>query len=106
MHGYAQPGQTISYTLQIENRGSLTDTFAIAANSLWPLSAPTAIGPLAPCSAAPLIVSVIVPADALPGASDLASLTLTSQGDPAQSLIVRLTSFVPQVVLYLPSAYR
>jgi hypothetical protein len=97
-----QAGQTITYTLQVTNLGSNADTFNITVNSQWLSAAPASIGPLAPCASAPLLVTMSIPVLTQAGESDIASLTLTSQTDPAQSVLATLTTFVPAAWLFLP----
>jgi hypothetical protein len=103
---HALPGQTITIPLQITNQGSVTDTFQINLQSLWPVSAPAAAGPLAPCTTETIPVSVTIPAEAHPGDSNQATLTLVSQADPARMAIVHLAAFVRNAALYLPYTYR
>jgi uncharacterized membrane protein len=73
------PGQTVTYQLQVNNIGLNSDTYDITVNSLWSYASPSVIGPLNPGENATFDVSITIPADALHGESDTAIVTAISQ---------------------------
>ncbi len=97
-----QPGQTITYTLQITNQGNITDTFSVQLLSPWKSTAPPTSPAMAPCSGTALSIAISAPGEALPGDSNLATLTLTSQADPAVSAEITLYAFIPRARFYFP----
>jgi carboxypeptidase T len=100
---YAEPGQTITYTLRATNAGNTTDTFDVSAiGYTWPTTAPATVGPLAAGASAALTVTVSVPITAADGDSDTAIVTLTSQGDGSKSAASSLTTTVGKCSLFLP----
>ncbi len=102
----AQSGTTVTYTVQITNRGSNADTFdlTVASNpSSWtPSLAPTVVGPLAYNASSTVEVSVLVPPTAVEGESAQTTVTVTSRGDTNQSDSVVLTTLIPNHFTYLP----
>lgn len=100
-------GQDVTYTLQITNTGSMTDTFdlALSGNS-WE----TAVFPLSitlnPGVSDTISVTVPIPAGTLGNDSDLVSITATSQGNPTKSDSAQLTtSVLPVYALELSPGY-
>ena len=87
---YGIPGQIVTYTLVVENLGTASDTFAVDLTSNWTAEAPVEIANLTGCSQVILTVTVEVPASALGGMSDVATVVVTSLGDPAQSATAQL----------------
>lgn len=77
------PGQTLTYTFNIQNTGNSQDTFNLAATSSksWALSLPTAVGPVAAGATASANVDITIPEKAKPGTQDVLTLTATSQAD-------------------------
>jgi len=86
------PGETVVYTLTVSNIGAFDDTYDVTVSSLWDFTAASTVGPLTPGNSAELLVSVTIPTDAAPGQSDMAEVTVTSQGDSAFSDTSQLTS--------------
>ncbi|MBN1584736.1 MAG: carboxypeptidase regulatory-like domain-containing protein, partial [Anaerolineae bacterium] len=65
------PNTTVTYDLQITNTGLTTDTFELdLASSVWPVTMPPQVGPLAAGASASVQVHVTVPALAAGGATD------------------------------------
>ena len=94
--GWGEPGQTLTYTLQVSNLGNVPDYYDIDVTSLWPLTlSPTLPLTLAPGEVASLTVGVTIPAAAQPGSLDAALLALSSHTHPAPALTITLTSMVP-----------
>jgi hypothetical protein len=91
------PGETVLYTLTVNNTGGLDDTYDVTINSLWQTAAPATVGPVAAGASAELQVSVTVPPEALPGEFDVAEVTITSQGNAAVSDTSQLTTTAESV---------
>jgi uncharacterized membrane protein len=89
-----EPGQTVVYPLTVNNLGNTTDTFTVTISSQWTATAPVEITGLAACETAALTVTVDVPADVVIGASDVATVVVTSHADPTQSMTAELTTAV------------
>lgn len=105
----APAGDTTTYALTVTNTGDTSDSFTITVSgNAWTTTAPASVGPLAAGASAPLSVDVSIPAGAANGDSDLATITVTSQGDAAQFATSTLTTtaFVQPVsqVLYFSTA--
>ncbi len=89
------PGAVISFTLEIMNSGNVADTFDVTlGDHRWVVNTPLTVGPVPANSAATLIVTVQIPAEASGGSKDIAVLTISSHGDPLQAQTVNLTSLV------------
>ena len=87
------PGATVSYVLDVTNTGNGSDTFdVVVTGNAWSTGAPTTVGPLAAGATTQMIVAVTIPAGAADGATDAATVTVTSQGDPGQSAASNLTT--------------
>ena len=86
------PGQTVVYPLIVDNLGNTTDTFTVTLTSHWMTTAPVEIADLAGCGQRSLTVTVEVPADAVIGMSDIATVVVTSHADPAQAMSAVLTT--------------
>jgi pullulanase len=86
------PGETVTYTLTISNSGSAADSFAFTVDGNdWAVTLPATVT-LAAGEAATVAVLVDVPADALGGATDEATVTATSQNDPSVTAAFDLTT--------------
>ncbi len=87
------PGVLATHTLTATNTGNVEDTFdvAVSGNS-WTTSAPASVGPLNPGESVAVEVLVNVPAEAILGEADTATVTLSSQGNPAQTAAATLTT--------------
>ncbi len=88
-HGFAQPGQTAVYSLTLTNYMMRTDRFDLEVTgevwttTLWHDGAPiTQTPPLADLASLTLTARVDVPAGALPGDSDLATVRAASVTSP------------------------
>jgi putative Ca2+/H+ antiporter (TMEM165/GDT1 family) len=87
------PGETVTYTLQITNTGAVSDTFdVVTSRHTWPTTAPSSVGPLAAGGGASVDVTVDIPPSAAGGATDTASIIVASQGDSSQVATVTLTT--------------
>jgi uncharacterized membrane protein len=93
--GTADPGTPVTYTLQVTNTGSATDTFdVLVSGSAWPTTAPEAVGPLATGTSDSVGVTVHAPLDGMGGDVDTAVITFTSRGDGERSAGATLTTTV------------
>ncbi|MCB0167063.1 MAG: hypothetical protein KDI79_22740, partial [Anaerolineae bacterium] len=99
-----QPGGSVAYTLQITNTLELTDTYELNVGSHnWPIVAPLTeasnlakliIGPVAFGQSATVELMVMIPADAGLGATDTATISVTSQRYPDLSANASLITTV------------
>lgn len=88
---FGSPNVTVTHTIYLTNTGWLTNTAAISlSGGEWPSSAPWSLTVL-PGQNTPLIVSVTIPVTASLGATNVATLTLSS-GDKATQSVVKLVT--------------
>ena len=81
--GYGDPGAMVTHTLTLTNTGNTTDTFDLSfAGNLWVTSLSDASLTLDAGESADFMVYATVPADALAGDMDMATVTATSITDP------------------------
>ena len=78
----ADPGQTITYTLQVNNIGQFSDYYTIGISATWPTNAPSSIGPIDSGDDGSINIQVTIPITATHGESDLATVTVESQNSP------------------------
>lgn len=90
------PGVVVNYTVAITNTGNHEDTFDLSAAAIWNTVLPASIT-LAAGEASSFNVQVTIPADALAGAFDNATITAESQTDPAATDEAVLTTVANQV---------
>jgi hypothetical protein len=100
--GSALPGTTVDYTFSLANLGSFSDTYTVTITSTWQTVAPAVIGPVAPGDSISLPVSVAIPSDAPNGMVDIATLQVTSQGDPLKFAEAVITTTSVWLVSFLP----
>ncbi|HSB66182.1 MAG TPA: M14 family zinc carboxypeptidase, partial [Anaerolineales bacterium] len=81
-HGQDDPGQMVTYQLQVNNIGHNSDTYNIDVDSLWSSTAPPNIGPLNPGESAVFDLQVTIPLSATHGETDFATITSSSQHNP------------------------
>jgi len=87
------PGATVTYTLQVTNTGTASDTFNVdVSGHAWPTIAPNRIGPLVAGDSANVDVTVTIPPGVADCAPDAASVIVASQGDNTQSVTATLTT--------------
>ncbi len=93
------PKLPVFYTLEVHNIGTLADSFEVKlSGNTWVSNAsPQEVGPLAANGRTNTVVRVDIPADALAGASDTMTVTVTSQGDTSQSATAWLTTTASSV---------
>ena len=86
------PGADVSYTLTVENTGDLEDTFDISVAGAW-TAVPSLTEITVPAGGTDTFtVTVSVPADALAGASDVATVSVASQADDTVTDTATLTT--------------
>lgn len=83
---FAVAGATATYTLRLTNTGTVADTFTLSkSGNAWTTDAPGSVGPLGSGAGANLQVIVHIPSGVSDGATDMVTITATSQADLAQS---------------------
>ena len=92
------PGETLTYAFTLQNTGNVQDTFSLQAVSSngWPadiVDGPS-IGPMDYSLSTTFDIRMTIPAGAPPGATDVLTLTATSQLDPAASTSASVTTTV------------
>jgi len=96
-------GSRLDYRLTVTNTGLVADSFAVTVTpSVWPVSAPVQIGPLAPLASAVLTITVQVPPTATIGMTDTVTITVASQTDPIQQQTRRLVTQVIEYSFFFP----
>ena len=87
------PGAMVTYHVMVTNTGSTTDTFDLAlAGQSWTVTPPPTTMTLAEGASMAVNLSVTIPTDAQSGEMDTATLTVTSQNDPTQTVSVAFTT--------------
>jgi uncharacterized repeat protein (TIGR01451 family) len=103
------PGTTVTYALVLTNTGSATDSYTLTGGgaTFTTTVIPASIGPLSAGASRNATATVQIPADAIGGASDVAAITATSQGDPTKSASSTLTTTVDVArKVFLPLVLR
>lgn len=100
----AAAGDTVTYTLAIENRGSVSDTFALGVVSSWATAVSTTTIWLDAGESTTFTAVVDVPGNAVPGDMDTATVTAVSQADPTAADSAALTTFIPLYAVALTPA--
>jgi RHS repeat-associated protein len=87
------PGGSAVYVLSVINAGHVADRYTVTVTGGdWPVRSVDIVGPLDKGQSASLVVVADVPPDAALGSSDVAWVTVTSLGDPAQVETRQLTT--------------
>ena len=86
------PGQEVIYNLTLTNTGESPDAYDLELISAWSAQVDWTPGALDPGESRLVTVTVQVPEDVMAGEMDLATITITSQGDSAQSAQTALTT--------------
>ncbi len=89
----ANPGSSVTYTLLLSNTGTVSHTFDVVLGAhVWPVTAPLTLGPVNAPSAVPLTLTVTIPAEALANSSEVLTLTVRAQDNPALHADATLTT--------------
>lgn len=103
------PGKTITYTAAVTNSGNVTDSYKFSVvGNVWPTLLSSTQLTLTPGARGIVTVSVAIPADAVGGAVDVATLTATSQAVPdlKAGLVFTTTAIDTRRKTYLPSLFK
>jgi uncharacterized membrane protein len=100
------PGMPVTFTVHITNTGNTTDTFGVQAASLWDVSVPASIGPLASGDSLTFRVVVIIPPLAAADMSEPATVTISSQGDPDRWQVVTLNTTARWNGFWIPLVFK
>jgi len=96
-------GSIVTYTLQVTNSGSYTDTFNLeVGGNVWVMDLSLSSLTLNAGATGEVVVSVAIPVDAPDGALDQATITATSTNDPLTMDQVVLSTSAFKYRLYLP----
>jgi hypothetical protein len=100
----AAPGETVTYTLTVQNMGNVPDSYTLDATGEWEVSLPvTTTGVLQPGESFEVEVSVSIPTGATDGSSDTATVTAASaEYDVTASAELVTTAILPEWEVYLP----
>ena len=89
----ANPGETVSFTLQVANAGNVPDTFDVdVSGNTWATQAPVTVGPVAAFTSEAITVTVEIPAGAAADDEDTATVSFSSQNDDSKTTVATLTS--------------
>jgi uncharacterized membrane protein len=105
----SNPGATVTYTLRLTNTGNAVDAFTLVKGSttFTTIVTPTSAGPLAAGTGQTVTVTVQIPPDAATGASDMAIIAATSQGNASKSASATLlTTTASMYGVFLPLVIR
>ena len=86
------PGEGVTYTLDVANTGNVNDTYTVTVSSQWSAAPLTDTVTLSACGQIRLSVEVVIPSNALDGATDVMTVTLQSQSDPQVTASVQCTT--------------
>jgi uncharacterized repeat protein (TIGR01451 family) len=97
------PGERVEYTLTLMNTGSASDTYDIAyTGNLWNVHLPETSVTVGAGESATVIVHVDIPTDALPGESDIVTVSATSVSDITSTDSSVLTTTAGLRMYFLP----
>jgi len=98
-------GSIVTYSIQVTNRGLVSDRFAASVSgNLWQVTAP-ATAPVQPNSTSTLYASVQIPPGAVIGAEHLANVHIYSLGDVNKFTTVELTTRVGDITISPSSSF-
>jgi hypothetical protein len=90
-------GDTVTYTVEVENTGVLDDTYDLTASGIWTATPSVATLAVAAGATETFTVDVEIDAGAVSGDSDVTEVTATSQGDDTVTASIDLTTSVAGV---------
>lgn len=101
-------GQTVTYTLAVQNDGEGQDRFnaSLSGHAWTTISSTAMVGPLAAGATGTLEVYVTIPVTATDGATDTVLVTVASIVDPSASDTRTLITAAREFKLYLPLVLR
>jgi thermitase len=102
---FALAGSVKTYPLTLSNTGVVADSYTVTLSSGVNFSAtvtPDLINGLEPGAAVPVTITVTVPGSSPKGASQIDTLTVTSQGDSQVQAMATITTVVPYTYLLFP----
>jgi subtilisin family serine protease len=101
-------GTSLSYGLTVRNTGDTADTFELSFKDVngWTASIIPSSVNLRPDRTAPVSVTVSIPPGVAAGDSDVATISVTSQGDPTVTAKNALTTTVWELNLFLPLVFK
>jgi uncharacterized membrane protein len=104
---FGDPGEEVTFELEVTNSSNYADTFTVHVTSDWLTEInPIWIGPIPAHATATLTVIVSIPVDAGTGSTSSAVISVTSQADPARQDIAYLTTIVGRGQLFLPMVQK
>ncbi|HBY08333.1 MAG TPA: hypothetical protein DEH22_11280 [Chloroflexi bacterium] len=93
------PGSTVTHNLTIQNTGTTTDTYEISVSSAWETTLPfTTTQSVAAGANLVMPVGIVTPNQY--NVSDTAQVTITSQGNRANTFEAQLTTSIPVVYIF------
>jgi uncharacterized membrane protein len=102
IHFYGNPGDLLTGTLNVKNRGQETDSFDVSIHAnAWMTTSPESIGPIEAGESNNLNIQVTIPSTVTLRSSDTATITLISQSDLSVTASTTLTTYAA-VTTYLP----
>jgi hypothetical protein len=94
-------GSTVVYNMSVTNTGNGADSFALTVNSSWAaVVSPASIDNLPPGTSADFQVSVTIPGGTAHGATNITTVTATSDGDNSVADTAQLTTTASTQVVY------
>jgi len=92
------PGSKVTHTLTLENTGTVTDSYEIAAKYIWETTIITATAQVPPGGRLDIPVEVTTPLQY--GVEDTTFITVTSKGNRYETFYSQLTTIIPLVYGY------
>jgi hypothetical protein len=89
VNGKAPSGHEATYWVPVNNIGNMLDTYTVTlAGGHWPITIPQSVGPVLNAQTTYLPITVKVPSGTPEYASDVVTITLTSNGAPASNPVI------------------
>jgi subtilisin family serine protease len=101
---FGLPGRAVTYTLTVSNTGIFTDSFTVAISpgvEFTHTATPASITNLAPFATAPVTITAAIPHAVAQGTTEIASVTVTSDGDITQQAAATFTTVVPYMYILI-----